>query len=121
MIDQNFVGLCIYDDWNKTVEMDVLNLLISGSEALECDYGTPTAKINKNTFVRFEVNYSLTVVTAPADTSVYRAIAEIDVRLENGNWRVTLWNETQTIDGYTTWGNLRGELRKSLGQSCGGA
>jgi hypothetical protein len=118
--DEDFIGRCIYDGWNKTVEMDVLNLLISSSEALIWDYGTLKAKINENTFVQFEVNYALTVVTAPSDTTVYRAIADIDVRNENGSWRVTLWNETQTVDGSETWGNLRGELRKSQGQSCGG-
>jgi hypothetical protein len=119
-LDQNFQGTCVYDGWDKTVEMDVLNLLISDSDSLHWDYGTPAAKINKNTFVRFEVNYALTVVTAPADTTVYRAVAEIDVRNENGNWRVTFWNETQTVDGSSTWGFLRGILRLQRGVSCGG-
>ena len=115
--DQDFDGLCIYDNWTKAVEMETINLLISGSAAIDFDYGTLTPKINENTFVQFEVNYTLTVVRAPADTLVYRAIADLAVRNESGNWRVTKWNETTTIDQFTTWGNLRGELRKSQGGS----
>jgi hypothetical protein len=121
-LDTTFLGTpCVYDNWDKTVEMDVLRLLISESDQLTWDYGTPVATINKNTFVRFEVNYSLLVryKTSPGDTTIYRGIAEIDVKNESGNWRVTYWNETQTVDGSSTWGYLRGIKRQQRGVTCG--
>lgn len=119
-LDQNFLGSCVYNSWTKTVEMDVLELLLADSEQVTWDYGTPVVKINENTYVKFEVTYSLLVrsVAAPTDTTFYRGIAYIDVRNESGNWRVTQWDETQTVAGSSTWGYLRGILRLQQGVSC---
>jgi hypothetical protein len=62
------------------------------------------------------VDYSLTVVNVatPTDTTTYRGEAQFDVRRENGLWRVTFWNEVATVEGYRTWGYLKGILRLRL-------
>jgi hypothetical protein len=112
-LDQNFTGIPVYDGWTKDVEMDVLALLLSDAESTIVDFGDPVALINKNTFVRYSVSYSLEVITvaAPPDTTRYEGVAQIDVRNEGGNWRVTFWNEVETVEGSRTWGFLRGILR----------
>lgn len=110
-LDQNFVGTDVYTNWNKQREMDVLGLLFSDAQQTTVLF-TPSLLINRNTFVRYKVPYTLEVITAivPPDTTLYKGVAEIDVRLENGNWRVTFWNEVETVQGYSTWGFLRGIL-----------
>jgi len=115
-LDQNFIGTGVYDNWNKDVEMDVLELLFSDAQTTTVDFGSPSILINKNTFVRYSVTYQLDVVTnaAPTDTTRYEGVAEIDVLNENGNWRVTSWNEVETVAGSSTWGFLRGILRLRL-------
>jgi hypothetical protein len=115
-LDQNFFGTGVYDNWTKTVEMDVLRLLLSDTQETIVDFGDLTALINKNTFVRYSVTYQLDVITnaAPTDTTSYRGVAQIDVRNENGNWRVTFWDEVETVEGSSTWGFLRGILRLRL-------
>lgn len=116
-LDGTFTGTPVYEGWNKDVEVnDVLALLLSDAQSTVVDFGDLTPKINKTTFVRYVVTYSLEVVMAatPTDTTVYEGIAEIDVRNEGGNWRVTFWNETSTVPGAETWGFLRGILRQRI-------
>ncbi|HEX6944072.1 MAG TPA: hypothetical protein VF128_14185 [Gemmatimonadaceae bacterium] len=121
-LDQNFNGKCPYENWTKEVERENIGFLVSNSSALTWDYGTPTIQRQNTTFVRFVVDYSLLVASnaAPPDTTEYRGIAEIDVRNEGGNWRVTYWKETQTVPDFSTWGFLRGTIRDQLGDAgCG--
>jgi len=111
-LDQNFDGTGVYANWDKDREMVVLRDLLGDSNLTLVNFGTPSREINKNTFVRWNVSYSLKVVTvaAPTDTTVYKGVARIDVKNENGNWRVTFWDEVATVDGFSTWGFLRGIL-----------
>jgi len=110
-LDQNFIGTGVYDNWNKDKEMGALGLMFSDAQKTTVSF-SPAKLINKNTFVRYSVDYSLDVISAttPPDTTVYKGVAQIDVRLENGNWRVTFWNEVETVDGFSTWGYFRGIL-----------
>jgi len=115
-LDQNFTGTDVYTNWDKPTELQALGLMFSDASTSNggktiVDFGSPEALINKNTFVRFKSTYSLTVITSnPADTTVYKGVAQIDVRNEGGNWRVTFWDEVETVAGFKTWGFLRGIL-----------
>jgi hypothetical protein len=111
-LDQTFNGTDVYAGWDKQREMDVLRLLLDDSNTTLVDFGTPSREINKNTFVRWNVSYSLRVVfvATPTDTTIYKGVARIDVKNENGNWRVTFWDEVATVDGFSTWGFERGIL-----------
>lgn len=110
-LDQNFEGTNVYDNWDKTREMDVLGLLLADAKNIVAEFN-PSKEIDKNTFVRFRVEYELSVVntTAPGDTARYRGVAYFDVRNESGNWRLTFWDEIDTVEGFATWGFLRGIL-----------
>ena len=114
-LDQNFIGTGVFDNWTKQVEMDVLDLLISDAQKINVSF-TPSILINKNTFVRYRVPYTLDVIAkaSPTDTTHYAGVAEFDVRNEGGNWRVTFWNEVETVAGFSTWGFLKGILRLRL-------
>ena len=114
-LDQNFIGTGVYDNWTKQVEMDVLRLLLSDAQKLDVSFN-PSVLINKNTFVRYRVDYTLDVIlkATPTDTTHYAGVAEFDVRNEGGNWRVTFWNEVETVAGSSTWGFLKGILRLRL-------
>jgi len=111
-LDQDFIGTGAFDNWTKEVELDVTNSLLAEARSLNMSF-SPSRLINQNTFVRFRVPYTLDVVTkaAPGDTAYYAGVAEFDVRNEGGNWRITFWNEVETVQGKSTWGYLRGVLR----------
>ena len=110
-LDQNFIGTGVFDNWNKTKEMDVLGLLLADAKTLRSEF-SPSVLINKNTFVRYRVDYELMVVgqATPPDTTLYKGQAFFDVRNESGNWRLTFWDENDTVEGFSTWGYLRGIL-----------
>lgn len=114
-LDQNFIGTGVYDNWNKQREMDVLALLLGDALFLRGEF-TPTEEINTTTFVRFRVSYELDVVSvaAPLDTVSYQGVAFFDTRLESGNWRLTFWDESEPVTGFSTWGYLRGVLGLQL-------
>lgn len=113
-LDQNFTGTDVYADWNKDRELAVLGTLFSESTKTTVDFGDLQTIINKNTFVRFRSSYTLEVITpndpSPPDTTTYKGVADIDVRNEGGQWKVTYWNEIETVAGFSTWGFLRGIL-----------
>jgi len=114
--DEAFVGKPVYQNWTKDVEMQVLRKLLDDTSYTKVDFGALTPLQNENTFVQYSVSYSLRTVenAAPTDTLTWKAVAQIDVRLENGNWRLTKWDEQQTVEGFRTWGYLRGIKRLSL-------
>jgi hypothetical protein len=116
-LDQAFQGTSVYSGWNKTVELDVVDLLLADAQVLKADFSPETPPlVNKTNFVRWRTPYTLMVINkaAPTDTLRFGGVAQIDVRLENGNWRVTFWDEVETVAGVRTWGYLRGILRLRL-------
>jgi len=112
-LDQTFAGTAVYANWTKTVEMDVLRLLFGDAQALAVDFAT-SQLINQTTFVRYRVEYVLEVVSAGPDTTTYAGVAQFDVRNEGGNWRLTFWDEVDTVPNVSTWGYLKGILRLRL-------
>ena len=114
-LDQNFIGSGVYDNWNKTRELAVLGFFFADAQTIKSEF-SPAVEINKNTFVRYRVSYQLDVVSVamPADTARYRGVAYFDVRNESGNWRLTFWDEIEPVDGFASWGYLRGILGLQL-------
>lgn len=53
-------------------------------------------------------------IANPSETTVYGGLAEFDMRLEGGSWRLTSWNEIDSVPSQSTWGYLRGILRLRL-------
>lgn len=116
-LDQNFIGTGVYDGWGKTREMEVLQLLLSDAQYITADF-EPVLEINKTTNVRYRVTYELRVarLAAPTDTLRYRGVANFDIRNESGNWRLTYWDELEGVEGFASWGYLRGVLGLQLAQ-----
>jgi len=115
-LDQTFAGTTVYDNWNKTVEMDVLGLLLADAQSIDVEFNPTPQGGSTTTFQRFRVVYELRVVNraTPNDTTVYAGVANFDHRLEGGNWRLTFWDEIDTVPDRSTWGYLKGILRLQL-------
>jgi hypothetical protein len=113
--NQTFAGTAVYDGWTKDVEMNVLSLMLSDAQTIDVQFN-PSILINQTTFVRFRVGYVLKVVNVatPTDTTSYEGVAQFDVRNEGGNWRLTFWDEIETVANRNTWGYLKGILRLRL-------
>jgi len=113
--NQTWGGAPVYENWDKSVELQVFGLMLGNAQFLSVDFA-PSLEINQTTFVRFRVPYRLNVVntTAPTDTVEYAGVAFFDVRNEGGNWRLTFWDEIETVPNLPTWGFLKGLLRQQL-------
>jgi hypothetical protein len=105
----------IFDDWSKTVEMNVLKLMIAESSDASVSF-SPTPQINENEFVQFRVTYTLTLTSGADDTeSLYRGVAEMDVRRISGIWLLERWKDIERVETSITWGYHKGTLRAKLG------
>jgi hypothetical protein len=115
-LDQTFAGNdpSVYNGWTKDVEIEVTNLLLSEYDSLTVDFG-PSVLIDENTFVRYRASYSIRgVPSAGGEAATYKGVAHIDVQREGGVWQVIYWDEVEPVEGFRTWGFLRGILRQRL-------
>jgi hypothetical protein len=112
-LDTTWGGRPVYENWTKDVEMDVLGVLLSESRSIDVEFTAQAQGGGTTTFQRFDVRYVLTVVdrVTPTDTTVYEGRAYFDHRNEGGNWRLTFWDEIETVPNRKTWGFLKGTLR----------
>jgi len=111
----------IFDNWTKQIEKDVLQQIFGDYGTLSVTFAT-SRDINENDYVRFRAEYDLITTDAgsPTDSTRYRAVAHIDTRNENGNWRIDRWEDIEQTAApgggfYRSWGFLRGAVRQRLG------
>ncbi len=86
-LDPTFQGTGVYDNWNKTVEMSVLGLMLSDAQTIEVTFN-PSILINQTQFVRYRVGYELIVVNVatPTDTTLLRRCRS--VRRPQRRWQL---------------------------------
>jgi hypothetical protein len=113
-------GASVWANWDKAVEMEVLNQMLGDFGYLEVEFD-PLIDINEEEYVRYRVDYTLkgTRLSAPTDTVTYSAIAHFDVRNDAGNWRLELWDEIEQKPApgggfYPSWGYLKATIRQQI-------
>jgi hypothetical protein len=103
-----------FADWSKSVEVDVLNLMLSESSDASVTFNR-IENINQSEYVQFRVTYELRLVAKTNSVeTVYKGIAEFDVRRNAGIWELELWRDVERVENFTTWGYLKGTLRLRL-------
>lgn len=104
-----------YDDWSKEIEQEVVNFILSGADTAEVEF-RPTRIDDGTDFVRFSAEYSLRLVSKENQSiTVYKGIGEFDIRRIGGIWQLERWEDVGRVGNFTTWGNLRGQARATLG------
>jgi len=102
-----------YDGWDLSVEEGVTNLMVSEADTIEVDFNQ-SVNINEADFVQFRVEYTLRVVSQATGSTTYKGVAHFDVRRETAGWHLLYWDEVENVDGFSTWGFLKGTLRLQL-------
>jgi hypothetical protein len=103
-----------FENWSKQVEMDVLKLMLSESSDADVTFNR-VVNIDETEFVQFRVTYEMRLVAKTGgQESIYKGIAEFDVRRNAGIWELELWREVEQVESFTTWGYLKGTLRQQL-------
>lgn len=106
-----------FDDWTKTVEMDVLERIKGDFQAgRSAQFGDETGAFPREDvqvgWAEFEGPYRWTL--DPGDGSepeVYSATARFYLREGTAGWIIEKWEEIEVIESYPTGGNLRGTFR----------
>ena len=100
-----------FDDWDRAVEEDVTNRLVSDADSIGVTF-SQSFEISEADFARFRVEYEL-IVVASADGSrkTYKGVAELDTIRGSRGWELSHWRDTEKVAGFSTWGFLRGSLR----------
>ncbi len=103
-----------FDNWDKTTEESVINFMVSGPDTIDFDYDAAVLQ-DQTDWVQFRVDYDLRVVTNdPPDERVYRGVAEFEMRRISGQWKLDLLKDIERVEGYTSWGYRKGEIRGQI-------
>lgn len=109
----DFAGTGVFAAWTRPVEVSVLTPLFHDAASIDVEF-SPVVEINQNVFARYRVAYILAITTTTGTAVEYRGVARFDIRNEMGPWRLVRWDEIENVDGYASWGFLRGTLRPRL-------
>ncbi len=103
-----------FDTWDAELERQVFQLFLAESQGITLELSS-TKEIDRNDFVRFRVQYTMTVTPFGGGTAaVYEGITYIDAAEQSGVWRMVAWDEIEAVANATSWGFLRGTLRLRL-------
>jgi len=101
----------VFDNWDKTREVEAMNNLIGDASSLTVDFSGLTPINQDISAAQYEGFYSLTYVSkAAADTSTYRGKARFDLVEGSKGWELLKWEDIEADPQYPTWGFLRAQL-----------
>lgn len=102
-----------FDNWTKAVEMEVTNKILADATLLLVAYINPEQIRDEADFADFRAPYELTLTYSSGDTEVFKGVAQFDMQRLGGNWHLIRWTDQEGIEGFATWGYLRGTTRGS--------
>ncbi len=102
-----------FDNWTKSVEMEVTNKILADATLLLVSFINPEQIRDEADFADFRAPYELTLTYSSGDTEVFKGVAQFDMQRLGGNWHLIRWTDQEGIEGFATWGFLRGTTRGS--------
>lgn len=109
--DVDKLGPEVFQDWTKEVEMEVTTRVLADASLLLVSYINPEQIRDEADFADFRAPYELTVTYSSGLTEVFKGVAQFDMQRLGGNWHLIRWTDQEGVEGYATWGYLRGTTR----------
>jgi hypothetical protein len=109
--DEDALGPEVYQDWTKAVEMNVTNRILADASNLLVSFINPEQIRDEADFADFRAPYELTVTYSSGDTETFKGVAQFDMQRLGGNWYLIRWTDQEGVEGFATWGYLRGLTR----------
>jgi len=100
-----------FDDWTKTVEMEVTQEILADATALKASFINPKQIRDEADFADFRAPYELMITQTAGDTVIYKGVAQFDMQRLGQGWHLIRWTDQEGVGGFATWGRLRGETR----------
>lgn len=108
--DVDRLGSDVFADWTKAVEVAVTGVILGDATSIQVSFAKEQIR-NDADFADFRVTYELIVTFTRGDTETFRGVAQLDLqRLSNG-WHLIRWTDQEGVEGFSTWGYLRGISR----------
>jgi hypothetical protein len=108
--DVDKLGPDVFAGWTKTVEVGVTEVILNDSKSVAVEF-IRTQIRDEADFADFRVNYQLVVTYTRGETETFKGVAQFDMQRIGGNWQLIRWTDQQGIEGFATWGYLRGVTR----------
>jgi hypothetical protein len=98
----------VFDDWDRQVEEEVTNIIITSSAQIAVSFTTAESTVvEAGRVVVVNEDYELTV-----DADEYEGQAEFTIVNTNGEWRIFSWlDRRRSGSSLSSWGFLKGENR----------
>jgi len=103
----------VFEGWNRSEEVSVVQKLLAGASEIEVKFAPPTTIIDESDFTQYETIYNLKVTSSsdPSQTDTYKGKARFDMRLGGKGYELVKWEDIETMSGFPTWGYLRGTYK----------
>ena len=112
--DVDKLGACAFDGWNKTVEADVTQQYLTEASAVAVSF-VRTIIRDEADFVDYRVAYELTLTYKRGGSETFKGVAQFDMQRLGNGWHLIRWTDQEGVEGFATWGYLRGETRGCSG------
>jgi len=101
---------CNFEGWGKTVEVEVTQAILTDASAIAVSFVRQIIR-NESDFVDYRVTYELTIDYKRGGSETFKGVAQFDMQRLGQGWHLIRWTDQEGIEGFATWGYLRGETR----------
>ncbi len=109
--DVDKLGATVYADWTKTVEEDVTQIILGDASKIQVSFINPQQIRNEAYYADFRAPYELVVTYKSGGGETFKGVAQFDMQLLGQGWHLIRWTDQEGVEGFATWGYLRGITR----------
>ena len=109
--DVDRLGAAAFADWTKTVEVEVTQKILGDATKVAVSFINPEQIRNEADFADFRAPYELIVTYTRGDVDTLKAVAQFDMQRLGQGWSLIRWTDQEGVEGFATWGYLRGTTR----------
>ena len=109
--DLDALGEAAFANWTKAVEVDVTQKILADATKLTVSFINPQQIRNEADFADFRAPYELIVTHTRGEVDTFKAVAQFDMQRLGQGWSLIRWTDQEGVEGFSTWGYLRGTTR----------
>jgi hypothetical protein len=108
--DVDKLGPCPFEGWVKSVEVSTTDAFLTEASAVAVSF-VRTIIRDEADFVDYRVSYELTITYKRGGSETFKGVAQFDMQRLGQGWQLIRWTDQEGVEGFATWGYLRGETR----------
>ncbi|UCG52634.1 MAG: hypothetical protein JSW58_03540 [Candidatus Latescibacterota bacterium] len=109
--DKDKLGEGVYQNWTKEVEVGVTQQILAAASAIQVSFLNPEQKVDDDPFATFEAPYEFEITDTQNQKTTYKGKARFEMQRLSQGWHLIKWEDLEGVEGFATWGYLRGTTR----------